>query len=131
MNPTPSIEASPAIQLHLATIAVAVAATLLILPLKKGTRVHKLVGWVWAVSMMATALISLGINTLGSPIWLNPIHVFSFVVLFNVPYAIISIRRGNVTAHRAAMLGVTIGALGIAGAMTFLPGRIMWEVFLA
>lgn len=31
--------------------------------------------------------------------------------------------------HRRMMTGLFIGGLVIAGALTFLPGRLMWQVF--
>lgn len=129
MNLTPILTAGLPIQLHLVTIAVALLSTAIILPLRKGTRLHRTVGWVWAVSMVSTAVISFWITTFDLFWGFSPIHVFSLIVIFNVPYAIFSIRRGNVEAHKKAMLGVTVGALGIAGLFTFVPGRIMWEVF--
>ena len=129
MNITPILEAPLAIQLHLVTIAIALISKAVILPMKKGTRIHRLVGWSWAISMVTTAIITFWITTIDLFLGLSPIHIFSLIVLFNVPYAIISIRKGNVIAHKNAMLGVTVGALGIAGLFTFIPGRIMFEVF--
>jgi len=130
MNFEPILTAPLAIQLHLATIVVALLATAVILPMTKGTRLHRITGWVWSVSMVATSIISFWISTIDVFWGFSPIHIFSLIVLFNVPYAIVSIRRGNVAAHKNAMMGVTIGALGVAGAFTFLPGRTMWEVFI-
>lgn len=129
MNLDPILTAPLAIQLHLATIVVALLATAIILPMKKGTSLHRVTGWIWAISMVSTAIITFWISTIDVFFGFSPIHVFSIIVLYNVPYAIISIRRGNVSAHKAAMLGVTVGALGIAGLFTLLPGRIMGEVF--
>ncbi len=121
MTLAPILAAPFATQVHILAVAIAVAATLFILPMRKGTARHKAFGRVWAGAMMAAAISSLWIGESFS--WL---HILTAVVLFNVPYAIWSIRRGNVAAHRAAMLGVTIGGLGIAGAFALaLPGRIM------
>ncbi len=129
MNLTPILTASTAIQLHIATIIIALIATGFILTMRKGTRIHRYVGWIWAASMMVTSVITFWIDSFGMFYGFSPIHIFSLVVLFNVPYAIISIRRGNVEAHKRAMLGVTVGALGVAGLFTLMPGRIMWQVF--
>lgn len=129
MNLTPLLTASTAIQLHVATIIIALIATGFILTMRKGTRIHRYVGWIWASSMMVTSVITFWIDSFDMFYGFSPIHIFSLVVLFNVPYAIISIRRGDVEAHKKAMLGVTIGALGVAGLFTLTPGRIMWEVF--
>ena len=129
MNPTPILTAGPAIQLHIATILIALIATAIILPMRKGTRLHRMTGWVWASSMIVTALVTFWINSFDFAFGFSPIHIFSLVVLFNVPYAIVSARRGDIVAHKNAMIGTVVGALGIAGLFTFTPGRIMWEVF--
>ena len=131
MNFEPILTAGPATQLHLITVVIALASTAIVLPMRKGTRLHRRVGWIWAISMMATSLISFWISTIDVFFGFSPIHIFSIVVLVNVPYAIISIRCGNLEAHKRAMLGITIGALGIAGLFTLVPGRTMWEVFFA
>ncbi len=128
MNFSPILQAPLAIQLHLITIVVALIATAIILPMKKGTPLHRTTGWVWATSMMATAVITFWITTIDVFWGLSPIHIFSVIVLFNVPYAIVSARRGDIVAHKNAMMGVTVGGLGVAGLFTLLPGRIMHEV---
>lgn len=43
--------------------------------------------------------------------------------------AIYAVRRGKVQAHRRAMTGMFVGGLLVAGALTFLPGRLMWAIF--
>lgn len=129
MSLTPILNASPAIQLHIITVIVALACTALILLMRKGTPIHRKVGWIWATSMIVTSITTFWINSFDFAWGFSPIHIFSIVVLYNVPYAIISIRRGNIEAHKRAMLGTVVGALGIAGLFTFTPGRIMWEVF--
>ncbi len=129
MNFAPILTAEPAIQLHIITVIKALITNALILTLRKGTRIHRRVGWVWAVTMILTSITTFWINSFDFAWGISPIHIFSLVVLFNVPYAIISIRKGNVEAHRRAMIGTVVGSLGIAGLFTFTPGRIMWEVF--
>lgn len=122
----PLIGADFAVRLHVATVVIALAATALILPLKKGTRLHKGAGRVWVVAMLITALTSFWITE-----WRDGfsfIHIFSVVTLVNVPYAIWAIRRGDVRGHKLAMLGVVVGGLGVAGGFAFAPGRIMHAV---
>ena len=129
MTLTPILTAGPAIQIHIATVLVALITTAIILPMRKGTRLHRVTGWIWASSMVVTSIVTFWINSFDFAWGVSPIHIFSLIVLFNVPYAILSIRRGNVEAHKRAMMGTVVGALGIAGLFTFTPGRIMWEVF--
>lgn len=129
MNFAPILTAEPAIQLHIITVIIALITNALILTMRKGTRIHRRVGGVWAVTMILTSITTFWINSFDFAWGFSPIHIFSLVVLFNVPYATISIRKGNVEAHRRAMIGTVVGSLGIAGLFTFTPGRIMWEVF--
>ena len=78
--------------------------------------------------MLATALITLLMPAEVGPRFLNHfgfIHIFSFMALFGVPSAYIAARRGNIKAHRGAMLGLYIGGILIAGAFAFSPGRML------
>jgi uncharacterized membrane protein len=47
-----------------------------------------------------------------------------------LPLAIFAVCRGNVRAHRRTMTGIFIGGLLVAGLFTFVPGRLMFQVFL-
>jgi uncharacterized membrane protein len=58
----------------------------------------------------------------------SPIHLLSIYVLIMVPLAVLAARRHVVERHRRHMLGLFLGALVIAGAFTFWPGRIMHAV---
>ncbi len=128
MDLQPLIEAPQAIQIHVATILLAVLATIAILIARKGTVLHKTTGWVWSTCMMVAAIVSFWIHELDTAYWFSWIHILSVVVIVNIPYAIWSIRRGNVTAHKTAMIAMVIGGIGIAGAFTFMQGRLMHEV---
>jgi uncharacterized membrane protein len=58
----------------------------------------------------------------------SPIHLLSIFTLVMLPLAVLHARRHNVKMHRGAMIGIFVGALVIAGAFTFVPGRIMHAV---
>ena len=55
--------------------------------------------------------------------------------LVSLPLGIYRIRQGNVRGHAAAMKGLFIGGLVIAGIFTLIPGRILgnllWRTVLA
>ena len=57
------------------------------------------------------------------------IHLLSGWTIISLPMAIYAVRRGKVQAHRRAMTGMFVGGLLVAGALTFLPGRLMWAIF--
>lgn len=125
MNWSPLLEASPAIQAHVATVAIAVVLTGPMLVLRKGTALHVMMGRTWVAAMMLTALISFGIQLGGG---FSFIHLFSVITLISAPYAIWAIRRGNIRGHAISMLSLIFGALGIAGAFTLSEGRILHSV---
>ncbi|MEO0360883.1 MAG: DUF2306 domain-containing protein [Pseudomonadota bacterium] len=117
-----------AIQAHLASVAVALATGAVLLAVRRGGPTHKTAGRVWAGAMMAAAATGLFIPSTLWDWWFGPIHIFSLIVLYNVPRAILAIRRGDVAGHRAGMLGMAFGGLGVAGGLALLPGRTLHAV---
>lgn len=95
----------------------------------KGTAAHKLLGWTWVLAMGATAVSSLFIRVV-NPGHFSFIHLLSGWVIVGLPGAVYAIKRGKVAAHRRAMTGMFVGGLLLAGLFTFIPGRLMWAVFL-
>jgi uncharacterized membrane protein len=127
---TPLMQASPAIQLHVAgaVIALLVGAVQLLRP--KGRTVHIVLGWTWVVAMTVVAISSIFITEI-NPGQFSPIHAFTAWTLIALPMGLVAILvRRNRKAHGRAMGGLFLGGLIIAGAFTFLPGRVMWDVFL-
>ena len=115
---------------HLASVVPAFFIGAFQLLRRKGTPSHKYLGKIYMVLMLATALITLAMPAQVGPRFLNHfgfIHIFSFMALFGVPGAYIAARRGNIRAHRGAMLGLYIGGILIAGAFAFSPGRMLHE----
>ena len=114
--------------LHLATVLPAFAIGAFQLLRRKGTPSHKLLGKIYMVLMLATALITLAMPAEVGPRFLGHfgfIHAFSLLALFSVPMAYFAARRGNIKAHRGAMLGLYLGGILIAGAFAFSPGRML------
>jgi len=58
----------------------------------------------------------------------SPIHLLAIFTLLMLPLAVVHARRHRVDGHRRAMIGIFTGALLVAGAFTFYPGRIMHAV---
>ncbi len=112
--------------LHLATVVPAFAIGTVQLLGRKGTPNHKLLGKIYMVLMLATALITLAMSARVGPQFLNHfgfIHIFSLLALASVPTAYTAARHGNIKAHRAAMISLYVGGILIAGA--FAPGRML------
>ena len=114
--------------LHLATVVPAFFLGALQLLRRKGTPAHRLIGKIYMLLMLATAVITLMMPAEVGPRFLSHfgfIHIFSLMALFGVPSAYIAARRGNIKAHRGAMIGLYIGGILIAGAFAFSPGRML------
>jgi uncharacterized membrane protein len=128
MSLTPLLEASLAIQVH---ALAAIAALLLgasILFRRKGTPAHRLLGRVWAGLMLVVATSAIFINEIRLLGPFSPIHIFVMMTYAGLFQGVREIRRGDVQAHRATMQSLYFGALVLAGAFTFLPGRRMHAV---
>lgn len=116
------------IQLHIAAALIALLLGTVQLVGIKGTGVHRRIGWSWIVAMFTVAVSSLFIRQInpGSFSW---IHLLSGWTLIALPMALFAVRRGRIASHARGMTWTFIGGLIVAGAFTFLPGRLMWAVF--
>jgi uncharacterized membrane protein len=125
------IFASPlVIQIHLfAAVSAFLIGAALLLGVK-GNLLHRAMGWGWVALMGTTAVSSLFITGINGDMW-SFIHFLSGWVIIALPMAVAAARRHDVKAHRKAMMSMFLGGLVIAGAFTFIPGRLMWNVFFA
>lgn len=114
--------------LHFVTVVPCFFLGIWLLARRKGTAMHKRLGRVYAVLMLFTALITLVMPAEVGPALLGHfgfIHLFSVLVFVSIPLAVVSIRRGNLRAHRGHMLGVYFGGILIAGGFALVPGRLL------
>lgn len=111
-------QASPLIWAHLATMVVALVLTPPMLWRRRGDRLHRRLGWVWVVSLTATAALSFGIRTI-NPGGFSLIHVLSAFTLVQVPTIAWAAHTHRVAVHRKAATAMVLGALLIAGFFTF------------
>lgn len=126
MDWTPLIEAGPLVQGHIIAAAASVLLGLIQFVGRKGTRVHKTLGWAWVGLIAVTAGTSLFMRNLNDG-GFSFTHGFTALAAIGVPAAIVAIRRGDVLKHRNFMVAVYVGALLIAGAFTLTPGRLLHE----
>jgi uncharacterized membrane protein len=128
MTLEPLLDASPAIQIHVATVlpAALLGAYLLLRP--KGTPRHRLLGKIWMALMVVTAVSTFFIHELNMFFGFSPIHLLSIATLFGAWQAILAARRHDVQTHRRIVKSMYFGSIVIAGLFTFVPGRIMNEV---
>jgi uncharacterized membrane protein len=112
------------IWVHLATISGALVLTPIMLLRRRGDRLHRILGRLWIVLMLSTALISFGIRGLDNG-GLSPIHLLSAFVIIQAPLAGWYAHKHDIRSHRRAVRGIVGGALLIAGAFTFPFGRLL------
>lgn len=120
----PLAAASPVIQFHVGAALLALASGAVVAVIPKGTGPHRRLGWIFVAAMTLVALSSLLIARSGH---FSAIHLLTLLTLISLPYAVLSRRRGNIAAHRSAMIGLLLG-LVIAGGFTLVPGRLMHAV---
>ena len=109
---------------HVATIAVALVLTPVMLLRRRGDRLHRTLGWIWTSAMMLTALLSFGVRGIngGSLSW---IHILSALTIIQAPRIAITARKKQHQKHRNAVRTLITGALAIAGVFTLLPSRML------
>ena len=95
---------------------------------RKGTTLHKYVGYVWVLLMLYVSFSSFFIHDLRLIGPFSPIHFLSVFTIGSVIYAIIMIRRGEITKHKRTMTLLFYLGLLLTGAFTLLPNRIMFTV---
>ncbi|MEP3296804.1 MAG: DUF2306 domain-containing protein [Pseudoruegeria sp.] len=128
MNFDPLFSAAQPIPIHaiLALFAVVIGGLQFIL--HKGTFLHRTVGYIWVVSMFIVATSSFFINEFRWVGPFGPIHLLSCLVLFSLWRGVSYARCKNISGHKRAMVQLYFLSLLLAGAFTFLPGRIMHAV---
>jgi uncharacterized membrane protein len=130
MSLAPLLAASPVIQIHAFAAMAAFALGLVQFAAPKGTLPHRTIGWIWVALMTIIAISSFWIHEIRMVGPFSPIHLLAIFTLVMLPLAVLHARNHRVLAHRKAMISIFVGALVIAGAFTFLPGRIMHAVAL-
>lgn len=130
MNFAPLTTASIAVQIHACLAFFAVALTIAIFSIPRDSRLHRWLGWTWVLMMSGVALSSFWIFEIRLIGPFSPIHLLSAYVLVQLVFAVRAARAGRIQEHRKSMKGMIFGALVVAGAFTFLPGRVMYQVVL-
>lgn len=120
--------------IHIATIVPAFLVGTWMLCNRKGTASHRVLGRFYLALMACTGVVTLFMPAAVGPRLLNHfgfIHLFSLLTLYNVPAALIAVRRGDLIGHRNSMIGLYVGGLLIAGFFAFMPGRMLHRVLFA
>lgn len=131
MTLDPILAAPPVIQAHVAAATLALVAGPLALLRRRRDRWHRRLGYAWVAAMVAVALTGLLIpgsefRVLGH---FGPLHLRVPLTLWGLWEGVALARAGRVVDHRRAMRQVLIGAMGVAGLLTLIPGRVMNAAF--
>jgi uncharacterized membrane protein len=113
---------------HLSTVLPAFVIGTYMMINRKGTPVHRALGKVYMVLMLATGIITLFMPAVVGPTLLNHfgfIHLFSMLTVYSVPKAYFAARRHDIKSHKGNMIGLYVGGLVIAGGFAFAPGRLL------
>ena len=94
----------------------------------KGTRNHRMLGYIWVGLMAIVAFSGFFIHVLKLVGPFSPIHLLSVLTLASLWYAIHAARRGDIKRHRQTMVALFWMALILTGFFTFWPGRVMHQV---
>jgi uncharacterized membrane protein len=130
MSHTPLLNASAVVQLHAFAALAAFVVGLVPFAAPKGTLPHRVIGWSWVALMTMVAVTAFFIHEIRMWGPWSPIHLLAIFTLVMLPLAVLHARRHRAVDHQRAMISIFIGALVVAGAFSFLPGRIMHAVAL-
>ena len=119
---------SQPIPLHALAAIVAILLGAIQLLSRKGTLIHKALGWVWVLLMLVVSVSSLFIHEINMWGKYSPIHILSLWTIFCLLLAIYFVRKGNIKRHKQTMTLLYLLALILTGLFTLLPGRVMHVV---
>ncbi len=136
MSIQPLLNASTAVQIHVATVVPAfVLGTWLLFGSAKGSPRHRLIGTIYLTLMAITAIAATAIRAFSSaaitigPLKLGLLHLFVPLTAWSIWRALHHAKRGEIAGHRGAMRGLYFGGLIVAGLLAFMPGRVMYRMF--
>lgn len=128
MSLAPLLNASAVIQIHAFAAIAALLLGIVQLWAPKGVLPHRALGYLWVALMVGVAVSSFWIHEIRMWGQWSPVHLISVYTLVLLPLGVWRARSHDVKSHRGTMIRIFVGALVVAGLLTFLPGRIMHDV---
>jgi len=116
------------VRVHAASAIFALLLGGMIFVLPKGRTLHITMGSLWVASMIAVSISALFIKQIFTGHF-SPIHLFVPLTAYGLYKGLTALMRGEGKRHGRRMTSLFLGALMLAGALTFLPGRSMWQMF--
>lgn len=135
MSWQPLLEAPFVVQAHAFSAMAAFVLGIIQFAAPKGTLPHKTIGVVWIVLMSIIVVSSIFIRPAFYPglalaQWFSLIHIFTVTTTVGIFGGVYYLLAGGekLKRHKMPFAVIFVGGLVIAGAFTFLPGRIMHAV---
>ena len=119
---------APPIPLHALAALLAVVLGGMQLAMKKGTRLHKALGWIWTGLMAVVAMTSFFIHEIRLWGQYSPIHLLSLWTLISLGLAIYFAKTGKIKRHKQVMVALYGFGLILTGFFTMMPGRVMHQI---
>ena len=129
-----TLQITPLVAVHMTAALLAIATGPVALWARKGVtqrpKLHRAFGYAWVTLMLVTAVSALFIKAEVLPLFagMGPIHALSFATIGGLALSFWYLSKGNIVGHRKTMQGLYIGACGVAGAFTLLPGRFLGDL---
>ena len=124
--PTPAEAKEIAVVIHITAVLPAVPLGLYVLLTRKGDARHRLLGKIWMLLMLVTALSALFIRHMNGGNF-SFIHLFVPLAIVTMVRAISAARQGRIDAHKRHLVGLFLFGLLLPGLFAFLPGRLLWQ----
>ena len=128
MTLAPLLDAPIVVQMHAIVALFLFILTLVLFSFKRGSRLHRILGWSWVIATGFVAVSSFWISTIQQLGPFSLIHLLSIITMVSLVINVRAARMHNVKAHQRGMKNLVFGALLVAGVFTLFPGRIMFDV---
>ena len=126
----------PIVAIHMACAIPALLLGPVALTVRKGSRLHRAVGYGWVTLMLGAALSAVFIRSTALPnlAGFSPIHLLVPVTLLGIGTAIWHVSHGNVHGHQRSMRRTYYAGCVVAGLFALLPtrwlGHLVWGQWL-
>ena len=108
MNPDALLTATHPIPAHAIAAIAAIVIGGLQFALPKGTKLHRLLGYIWVLLMLFVSISSFFIHEIRTFGAFSPIHLLSIAMFGFLFTAIMYAKKGNIRAHKRAMTMIYI-----------------------
>ena len=128
MSLAPLLAAPVVVQIHALAALVSLCLGPVAIYRRKRDRLHKIMGYVWVLAMLFTAVSSFWINDIRLMGPFSPIHLLSIITLVSLARGVAYAIQRRIVAHRKTMQTLYFMSVWSAGIFTLLPNRIMGKV---